>query len=274
MSFLGKMCACALAATVLVAVNGCAPADQGQMDDEKEPHFVLGKSRVNAMDYTGAVEAFEESLEVDPHSAAAHFELGWLFEEKVSDPAAAIYHYEQYLKLDPDAGNSEVIRRHIDSCKQQLAMDVLQLPSTPAAQQQLEKLVEQNRQLQSQVDQLNAAIKQWNAYYASQQAHPVAATPDVPQANPVPTQLSSPAPDDVTAQPVAAPETAVTKPVRPHAPPPEPKPRPRTHIVERGETLAAIARKTGVSLAAIEEANPHLNARKLYVGQVVNLPSR
>ena len=54
------------------------------------------------MDYQGAIQAFEESLEANPHSAAAHFELGWLYDEKESDPAAAIYHYQQYLKLSPE----------------------------------------------------------------------------------------------------------------------------------------------------------------------------
>ena len=243
------------------------------MDDEKEPHFVLGKSRVNAMDYTGAVEAFEESLEVDPHSAAAHFELGWLFEEKVSDPAAAIYHYEQYLKLQPDASNGDVIRQRIDSCKQQLATDVLQLPSTPAAQEQLEKLVEQNRQLQSQVDQLNAAIKQWTAYYASEQARATAAPASTATA-PVPqTQVSMATPDDMTSQPIAAAQSVPTSTVNSRPAAPKAKPRFHTHTVTSGETLAAIARKTGVSLTALLQANPGLNAKKLHVGQVVYLPT-
>lgn len=269
MSFSGKLCLCALATAVLMAVNGCEPTDQGSVDDEKEPHFVLGKSRVNAMDYTGAVEAFEESLEVDPHSAAAHFELGWLFEEKVSDPAAAIYHYEQYLKLEPDASNADVIRQRIDSCKQQLATDVLQLPSTPAAEEQLEKLVEQNRQLQAQVDQLTTVVKQWNAYYASEQAR-AASTPSVAPAPQ--TQDSSPTPEDVTPQPAGGYQAAyATDGARTPATPARTKPR--THLVTTGETLAAIARKYNVSLAALEEANPGLNARKLRVGQAVNLPS-
>ena len=94
---------CALAVLFGAALGVCAP-DQGQTDEEKEPHFVLGQSRVNAMDYQGAIDAFEESLETNPRSAAAHFELGWLYEEKASDPASAIYHYKRYLKLNPNAG--------------------------------------------------------------------------------------------------------------------------------------------------------------------------
>jgi tetratricopeptide (TPR) repeat protein len=168
MSFLGRFSLCVLAASTLVAVNGCLPSDSSSLDEEKDPHFVLGKSRVNAMDYAGAVEAFSASLESNPHSAAAHFQLGCLYDPKdsasesnpVSDPAAAIYHYQEFLRLNPKAANAMVIRQRIDSCKQQLAFNVMQLPSTPAAQQQLEKLVEQNRSLQAQVDHLNDVIKQ------------------------------------------------------------------------------------------------------------------
>ena len=79
------------------------------------------------------------------------------------DPAAAVYHYQQYLKLCPNADNAEVIRQRIYRCKQQLAADVLPLPSAPAAQQQLEKLAEENRQLQDEVNK-------WRAYYTSQLA--------------------------------------------------------------------------------------------------------
>jgi len=43
--------------------------------------------------------------------------------------------------------------------------------------------------------------------------------------------------------------------------------------VAAGETLASIARKQGISLAALESANPAVNPRKLKAGQVLNLPA-
>ena len=100
---------------------------------------MLGKSRVNAMDYQGAIEAFEQSLEANPHSAMAHYELGWLDDEKAADPAGAIFHYQEYLKLNPSADNADVIKQRIYRCKQQLAADVLPLPSAPAVEQQLDR---------------------------------------------------------------------------------------------------------------------------------------
>lgn len=228
---------------------GCAPPGQDQSDDEKEPHFVLGESRVNAMDYQGAVEAFEESLEVDPHSAAAHYQLAMLFDSKVPDPAAAIYHYQEYLKLDPNAENADLIRQRIYVCKQRLAADVMQLPSTPAMAQQLESLTEENRRLQDEVDK-------WRAWYQSQQAAKTN-LPDNAAVQPTPTPL-----------PAQSPAAAANHPETPSAP----AARPRTHTVVAGETPISIARKYGVGLDALLAANPGLNPRHMRVGQVLNLP--
>jgi LysM repeat protein len=255
MTFSGKLSLVALAAA-LVAVNGCLPSDSSSLDEEKEPHFVLGKGRVNAMDYAGAIEAFTESLEANPHSAAAHFQLACLFDQKESDPAAAIYHYQEFLRLNPKADNAEVIKQRVYSCKQQLAADVLPLPSAPAAQKQLEDLAEKNHQLQDEVEK-------WRAYYTSQQA----AQKNSP--TPAPNNLAPAGnltPDDVSTAPTtASPATSATS-VRSTAP------KTRTHIVAAGETLAAIARKAGVSLAALQAANPGVTPKKLRVGQTLNLP--
>ena len=249
------------AVLLAVALGGCTPG-QGQADDEKEPHYVLGQSKVNAMDYQGAVEAFEESLEANPQSAAAHYQLGMLYENQVSDPAAAIYHYQRYLKLNPNAGNADVIRRRIDGCKQQLAADVLGLPSSSAAQQQLEKLAGQNRELQQQVDRLQETVKQWNAYYASQLA---ARSNSPPQNNYIAQPNTNPAPKSGAAWGFSA--AAAT----PGPTPPKPV-APRTHTVVAGETAAGIARKAGVKLSDLEAANPGVNPARIRAGQVLNLP--
>jgi tetratricopeptide (TPR) repeat protein len=262
MRFWIRFAFCALAALLGAALGGCAPG-QGQTDEEKEPHFVLGQSRVNAMDYPGAIDAFEQSLEANPQSAAAHFELGWLYEEKASDPAAAIYHYKRYLKLNPNASNADNIKQRIEGCKKQLATDVMGLPSSSAAQQQLEKLAEQNRDLQQQVDRLQDIVKQWNAYYASQLA---ARSNSPPQNISIAPQNPGPAPVALPAQPAL---TADSAPARPAPPKPA---RPRTHTVVVGETAAAIARKSGIKLSALGAANPGVNLARIRAGQVLNLP--
>jgi LysM repeat protein len=246
-------------------LGGCSLSGESPQDDEKEPHFVLGKSRVNALDYSGAAEAFQEALEVSPRSAAAHYQLAWLYENKLSDPAAAIYHYQEYLLLDSKAGNPDVIRQHIYACKQQLVTDVMQLPSAPAAQQQIEKLAEQNRRMQDELDK-------WHAYYAAELAARPNSTP-IP-ASPVYTPPSGPAgfsPITDNASPQTILHSTPATPAGPHALP-SPPIHQHTHTVGPGETMAAIARKAGVSLPALLSANPGLNPRHLRTGQTINLP--
>ena len=287
MSFLARLRLILMTALLVAGVSGCLPGGQSVQDEEKEPHYVLGASRVKAMDYDGAVEAFEEALDVNPHSASAHYQLGWLFENEnnVKDPAAAIYHYEQYLKYSPNADNAQIITQRIESCKRQLASNVMELPSTPAAQQQLERLVEQNRQLLTQVDQLQTVIKQWNAYYASVQAAQASAQQRQPATGSQPAATGSPTPDDVSAgadttstQPTQPSVTSITTP-RGAAHYDSPAPAPTSartskhvHIVQPGETLAGIARKSSVSLSSLLAANPGLSPKKLHVGQSVLIP--
>lgn len=251
MEFWNRTVFCVFAVCLGVVLAGCEPPGQGAADDEKEPHFVLGQNRVNARDYPGAVEAFEQSLEANPHSAGAHFQLAMLYEDdkKISpaNPAAAIYHYQQYLRFDPNAPNADVVSRHISACKQQLAADVLQLPSSSAAQQQLQQLADKNRLLQDEVDK-------WRAYFASQAA--------MLNTNP------PPAPNILVQQPT----TPTTRQPPPPANPKPPATTPRTHTIAAGETPAAISRKYGVSLTALLAANPGLQPTHMHVGQVINLP--
>ena len=115
----------------------------------------------------------------------AHYELGWLDDEKAADPAGAIFHYQEYLKLNPSADNADVIKQRIYRCKQQLAADVLPLPSAPAVQQQLDRLSDQNRQLLDEVGK-------WRAYYANQLT--------AAKTNPAPPVYDTPQPEQVVRQ--------------------------------------------------------------------------
>jgi LysM repeat protein len=48
----------------------------------------------------------------------------------------------------------------------------------------------------------------------------------------------------------------------------------RTHAVKSGETPASIARQYGIKLDSLMSANPGLDARRMRVGQALNIPSR
>ena len=273
MSFWSRLIPGAWAAMILIAVSGCSPSEQSDQDEEKEPHFVLGNSRFNGYEYDGAIEAFHESLEINPRSAQAHYRLAQIYDTKRPDPAAAVYHYQEYLRLDPHAENAEVIRQRIVTCKQQLASDVMSMPTAPRTMRQIEDMTETNRLLQAQVDRLTDSVKQWSAYAATLQA--AAKNNPVPQTT-ITTQPTggSLTPDDVSTTPITAPPRAMSSAGRTtmahttqsHTP------QARTHVVASGETMASIARKHGASLTALQAANPGVTPKKLRVGQTLNLP--
>lgn len=232
----------ALAVLTVLMLCGCQPMGSGVTDEEKEPQFLIGRSRVNAMNYSGAIEAFEQALEMNPHSAAAHFELGWLYAEKEADPAAAIYHYQKYLKLHPGAANAETIRQHILRLKQELAKAALPIPPSSEIQRQFEHLTAENQRLRAEVDQLQNALAQAQAANAA-------------RSTPVSNLTRSVAP-------VAAPSSS-SHPTASQS---------RSHRVEAGETPSSIARHYHVSLAALLSANPGVDPRRMQVGQILVVP--
>src|SRR5436190_19637568 len=117
-----------------LVLGGCSPSGSGVQDEKREPQFLIGLSRINVMNFEGAIEAFQQALEANPQSAAAHLQLGWLYAEKTSDPAAAIYHYEQFLRRQPADPNAGMIRKQILGLKHVLAEAVLPMPPVSGLQ--------------------------------------------------------------------------------------------------------------------------------------------
>jgi LysM repeat protein len=265
MKFSAWLVRCALAVLLCAVANGCLPPSQSPMEDEKEPHFIEGKHAVNTYDFNGAIEEFEKAVEANPRNASAHFELGWLYEEKEPDPAAAIYHYQQFLKLRPTADTAEAVRQRITNCKIDLAKGVMPLPSSPGVQHDLEQLIQSNKQLQIEVDQ-------WRAWYKSQtnRAQPQVSAP-MNQPTQTTTQIAQPvepvavATQTVRTNPPALTPGATRFPTRVNS-------VRTTYIVQSRDTLASISRKFNVKLDSLIAANPGLDARRLRPGQTVNIP--
>src|SRR5438309_3911832 len=155
---------CALFLLLALGLCGCLPSGHSPLDEEKEPHFLAGKSRVNTLDYQGAIECFEKALEANPRSALAHFEAGLQYENHKQDHAAAIYHFERFLELRPGSGYAEVVRQHILACKQELAKTVSLGPVTQSLQREFELLTEENKRLRNEVERwrANAQIQNTN----------------------------------------------------------------------------------------------------------------
>jgi LysM repeat protein len=267
MSFFGWARLCAIGVALCLGLTGCLPPADNQVDEKKDPNFIAGKNLVSQMDWNGAIEAFEKALDSNPRSASAHFELGWLYEQKADDPAAAIYHYDRYLKLSASKDQADLVRQHVNSCKLELVKNMA-VVGTPGAQRELDRVIAENKNLQAQVAQLQADL-------ASARATAVAVHSSPPPSQPVQKPIANPVAEKTSVNPPrkeparnssgtmgnyvsnrVSNSTAV-----------------RNHIVRSRETMASIAREYGVSIAALESANPQVRPTHLYVGQSLKIPA-
>jgi LysM repeat protein len=218
-----------------VCLSGCIPGDS-HVDEEKDPHYQRGINLVNSQDFKSAVEEFEKALETNPRSAAAHFQLGWLYDNKVNDSAAAIYHYQRHLQLMPNSDRAQSVQGRIRLCKQELANTEFPLPDSQHLQREVDRLTAENQSLRQQL----AALQHQAA--ARAELRPPASEP-VPPASNTPSAAEVPAPL-----------------------------HPRVHIVKERETISSIAAQYGLKSSAILSANPRVDPRRLRIGQSLNLP--
>jgi len=248
----------ALVCLTAVALTGCLPATQS--DEEREPHFLAGKSRISSMDYKGAIESFEKALEVNPQSAAAHFELACLFDRREADPAAAIYHYKHYLDLRLNAENAEIVNQRILACKQELARTVVLGPVTEKVQKELDQLAQENKRLNDENKRLHEDLDKWTAYAAQLQQltnRSVAAVR-------IPQPLASVATTQLSAANVVSANDRRTQ---------SPGTSTRTHTIKPGDTPSTIAKRYGIRIESLMAANPKVDARRLQIGQSLVIPT-
>ncbi len=250
--------------------TGCAPLGEGGWDEEKDPNYLTGKNRVTALDHLGAIEAFEKALAANPHSAAAHLELGLIHHQYLATNwARAIYHFEKYLELRPKANNADLIRQRIAQCKLELAKEVPFAAVNQQMQRELEKLDRLNREnadLRQQLDQLKA---QWAQRSGGASGGVTSLSPsNPPGSRPLVSSLAASTPVTQVGQPVdrSGPFESSRDIARASA-------ATKTHVVKSGEYPYSIARNYGIKVADLLSANPGVDPRRLRPGQALVIPS-
>jgi tetratricopeptide (TPR) repeat protein len=257
---LGRMLfRCFAVALLLASLPGCSPRREAQVDEQRNPYFIEGKERIGTRDYKGAIAAFEKALEVNPRSALAHFELGVLYEQhsdqREDDYVAALYHYNQVVRLRPHTYPADNARQRIASCKQELVRSQSMAPVYQQTIRELDRLKDENQQLRRQVELLQAQE-------ASRFVAPAGITST--QASREQSGLSSRDTPILVA-------TNATGSVERSAP--ASRRAGRTHTIKAGETAFSIARAYRIRTEALLAANPGLNPRKLKIGDTINIPA-
>ena len=241
---------CAIGFLLCLGLWGCG---DNTLDEEKEPHFIKGRNLVMLGDFEGAIASFEKTLAINPRSASAHFELAVLFEsrDKGNDPAAAIYHFERFLKIRPGSPRADLVRQEINACKLDLTKSITGNGlNTNAEQHDVATLLAENKRLTAELAKYRAFNPPANGTATNTAPPPPTRQPT----NPVPVETR-------TAPANPGPGTRITAAAA------------KTYTIKSGDTPAAIARKHGISVASLMAANPGVRATALQPGHTLNIPA-
>lgn len=260
--------------------SGCTPSGDSAADEEKDPNYLAGRSRRAALNFSGAVEAFEKALEGNPRSAAAHLELGLIYSQNITTNwARAIYHFEKYLELRPKASNADLIRQNVDYCKLALAREVPYTPNNDLVRKEVERLTRDNAELRQQVEQwkaqaaLRAAAGTNGATAALSPAASGSRTASAPASAPTPGAADlAQGPDRGTAAPPGESAGRSLLSAAASAAASSSSSSSRTHVIKSGDTPYSIARNYGVKLATLLGANPGVDPKRLRPGQTLVIP--
>jgi tetratricopeptide (TPR) repeat protein len=240
------------AVSLTIVLLGCARSvPLSDADEERNPYYQKAKKMCQSGDYQAAAGLYENALRADPQSAPAHLELGLLYDEKLGDPIAAVYHYRQYLALRPDSDKRQLVQDFIERARLSLAAKLPEAPTVDpnqVARLQSENagLMQENITLRARVAELERAVAA-RPSGAQDSAADIASSARVTQA----AMVASSAVVDAS--------------------------KPKTHIVQKGDTLQSLALKyygTRSAWDKIYQANRNVLPSKdqLKIGQQLMLP--
>lgn len=247
--------ACAL------ALVGCRPQKSAQTDPKQDANYQRGQTLISQMDYQGAIGEFKRALHTNPESAPAHLELGFLYKDYADDPAAAIFHFNNFLVLDPETDQAKLIRQNIDNCKMQLAKLFLIAPVVPNVKKEITQLKQEVKNLKQENHKLKWQINAMGT--SSDPGRPLLTQASNPRKPAAPVVIAA------TVKPSAKPRSQ-EKPKLVASATPSPR---KIHTIGKGEYPAKIARRYGIKLEALLKANPGINPRKMQIGDKVRIPT-
>ena len=150
------LCLCALAAMLFVA--GCGRYDSSPFTAEiDEPNYRRGKDLLRQGRNQEALASFLKVVEKRGDDAPeSNLELGILYQQHIKDPIAAIYHYRKFRELKRNSPQSDLVRQRIDAATREFAST---LPAQPLDNQmerldlldKIDQLQRDNNQLKDQL---------------------------------------------------------------------------------------------------------------------------
>ena len=211
--------------TVLIgALSGCSGAASREEREDRDPQIRKARERRAAHDFDGAIDLYLRALDRKPELARAHLELGLVYDQEKNDDLRALYHYQRYLEMRPEAEKRDLVEKLIQHARISFAAS---LPDRPA------EAVREIEMLRREVKTLRALLAEQGGTAAVERvaATPARVPPAAPAA-PVTARTPSASPTAPTTPPAVA--TAASAPVAAAG-------APETYVVRSGDTLSRIA---------------------------------
>lgn len=261
----------------MILLSGCELWHRANPDERREANFVAAYNYNLQGAYDDAVAAYNRAIEANPNNAAAHWDLGFLYQDKFHDYVLSIYHFRRCQQIKKRRHEKEAddptIENAIRQGQIQLAIQFASAFGQQQSQTQLDDLKRRNAELEATIKELKLRL----------------AAAQVPEASissgtdSVPAPVNSPPAHIAPSNPAPAPARAGGSSAQQKETPgrsnaasrsaPVPSPV-HTHAVRSGETMVTIARKYGVTTAQLQSANRNVDPRKLKPGQILTIPDR
>ena len=146
-----------LAIVLMYGLTACGGVERRDRREEQDPVLKRAQARKRTHDIDGAIELFHKSLERKPGLARAHLELGLIYDSEKEDYIRAIYHYQRYLEIRPDAQKRPIIEDLVSRARLSFATT---LPNPPSgAIEEISELKRENAMLQHRIVELQEQEK-------------------------------------------------------------------------------------------------------------------
>lgn len=202
-----------------------------------------------------AIKLLKRALIADPTYLTPHYELALIYSNpsntNVFNPVAALYHLNEYLAGLQDPTLSSEISNLIQRCKLEIARDVMDQIEGSRLERQLQierarvdTLLKENAKLKSELEKLQRQLLAQNESqftsptFVSQQTNPTR--------QPTPSSYYQPLTNNYANE--------------------------KYYTVQPGDTLNQIARRYGIPLQKLIQANPGINPHRIVPGQKIRIP--
>jgi LysM repeat protein len=240
-------------------LQGCGPSSNVSQETE-ERAYRRGKNLLREGRKDEALQAFQSVIATRADATESHLEAGLIYLNHIKDPLAAIYHFRNYLALNPEGEYADFVKELILTAQKDFAQT---LPGEPFGNEvervnlmeTVNKLREENNQLKQSVVELQKQLT--DSEMESQRYRQALA-----QANSLPAAPSEVAP--IVIQPAPRQPAQATA-------------GGQTYTVQAGDTLSLVSRRvygTPSRWAEIFAANRDQlpSPDSLKPGQVLRIP--